>query len=300
VRLPAFIRNGIAKIRGWRTQLAFRLAPRLADFASRVAVFEASHTLRKGGAISLLLDSTILHHAVTHETAWIDTGTKLWGGKFPVPTGYMARIPVHSSDNESREYQDICYLTGIAALARKGLVNLHTSSELMAEQERHPPARFRTTGYSDFSLLDGLKIESLDGWNFDSLVHRRSRDGPSLAELQRARLDTSVDELYLSLRSILGPKHSQDAWHIRTAETHGQFAFMTMDYKLLKLMHQHERKIKSLNLNTKVLSPSDIADLLKIRTVPPHFFSYTDASYPVRPDICWPGERRRPSKTSKK
>lgn len=212
----------------------------------------------------------------------------------------MARIPVHSSDNETREYQDICYLTGIAALARRGLVNLHTSSELMAEQDRHPPARFRTTGYSDFSLLDGLKIESLDGWNVDSLVHRRSREGPSLAELQRTRLDTSVDTLYLSIRNILGPKHSQDAWHIRTAEAHGLYAFLTMDYKLLKLMQQHEGKIGRLNLKTKVLSPSDIADLLEIRTVPPHYFSYTDASYPVRPDICWPDERRRPSKKPKK
>src|SRR4051812_5654274 len=107
--------------------------------------------LRENAPIKLLLDSTIHAHAITHESAWIDTGTKLWGGVHPVRTGYVARIPVHSIENRSAEYGDICRLTVITRLARRGLFELYTSAELMAERDRHPTPRFQATGYSDFS-----------------------------------------------------------------------------------------------------------------------------------------------------
>jgi hypothetical protein len=206
------------RVREFRTNLAFRYMPRIAELAVWAASAKQMPKLRSIAPIKLLLDSTIHAHAITHEDAWIDTGEVLWGGVHPIQTGYAARIPVHSADNETREYRDICRLTVLATLARRGVFQLYTSAELMAERIRHPPARFQTTGYSDFSLLDGLRIESLDGWNFDSFT----TGGANVSDLraaQRKRLRASGDTLYETiLRVLWSDVHSQDAWHIRTAQ----------------------------------------------------------------------------------
>src|SRR5215216_1438969 len=58
------------------------------------ATVQARLALRKSGPLRLLVDDTVLGHAIIHETEWISTGTKLWGGQVPVETGYTARIPV--------------------------------------------------------------------------------------------------------------------------------------------------------------------------------------------------------------
>ena len=250
----------------------------------------AMPNLRKRAPIKLLLDSTIHAHAITHEEAWIDTGTKRWGGVHPIQTGYVARIPVHSVDNASRIYNDICRLTVITTLARKGIFELYTSAELMAERDRHPPARFEPTGYSGLSLLDGLAIESVDGWNFDALTMVSD-----LQEAQRARLRSSGDPLYEAVLGALGASHSQDAWHIRTAQMHGMHALLTMDYSLVRLVDAQQKKLSQVGLTTRVITPTQLGLQLKIGEVPPYLFSYTDASFPVRPDLCWPDERRQPA-----
>jgi hypothetical protein len=249
------------------------------------------------GRHGLLLDSTILANAVTHTDAWIDTGTKLWGGKIPVPTGYAARVPVHTGSNNTREYRDVCFLTGLTYLARAGRLRLFTSAELMAEQDRHPPARFRPVGYSDMSLLDGITLESVDGWCFVGLVEAVGATGSAaLAKLQRDRLAASDDALFKRLVRVLGPKHSQDAWHIRTAEAHGMLAFVTMDYALLRLVENQREKLNALGLTTWIVSPEELGHRLGMVKLPPHLFSYNNASFPVRPDLSWPGERRRSGK----
>jgi hypothetical protein len=291
----------IEKLRGIRQSLAFKYMPKIANLSAWAATFESSQKLKSTGAIKLLLDSTVLAHAITHESAWIDTGPKMWGGQVRIDTGYVARIPVHSVDNHTREYRDICFLTGISHLARRHHLKLLTSSELMAEQNRHPPARFRSVDLSGMSLFDGVSIESVDGWNFDSLIHARRNEDENLARLQRTRLSSSGDELYEKLMSIFGHEnHSQDAWHIRTAEKHGCFAFITMDYKLLRILESHRSKIDKLNLRTRVLSPEQFGENFRIKPVAPYLFSYTNASFPVRSDLCWPDERRRSTRRRSK
>lgn len=276
-----------------RQRLAFKFMPRMAEWAIWAASTSAVVELSEISPVRLLLDSTIHAHAITHESAWIDTGTKLWGGAHPVKTGYAARIPVHSADNPSAEYQDICRLTVIAGLARKGLFELHTSSELIAERERQPASRFRATGYSDYSLLDGLKIDSLDGGNFDALPMRNATTA-KLQEAQRSRLQSSDDPLYRAILKALGHnKHSQDAWHIRTAHEHRMFAFLTMDYSLVRLVAAQRSKLADIGISNLVVTPSELASHFELGKVPPHLFSYTDASFPVRSDLCWPDERRR-------
>lgn len=281
------------RMSGFRTNLAFRYMPKIAEWAVWAASARAAPALKRIAPIRLLIDSNIHAHAVTHEDGWIDTGTKLWGGVHPVQTGYAARIPVHSADNDTREYRDICRLTVISTLARKGIFELYTSAELMAERTRHPPARFESISYSGLSLLDGLKIETIDGWSFDGFTTGGAND-KTLKELQRERLRQSGDPLYQAILEVLGhDNHSQDAWHLRTAQIHDLYGFLTMDYKLIRLAEQHRKKLRQIGLTTKILTPEQINSELGSGSVPPNLFSYDRASFPVRRDLHWPDQRRR-------
>lgn len=281
------------KFSGFRTNLAFRLMPKLADLSVWAASVAAMPKLRRVAPLRILLDSTIHAHAITHEDAWIDTGTVLWGGVHPIETGYAARIPVHSADNDTQLYRDICRLTVITALARKGIFELYTSAELMAERTRQPPARFESTSYSSFSLLDGLEIKSIDGWAFDSFT-TGGMSNSDLGALQRDRLKQSGDPLYQRVLEALGnDKHSQDAWHIRTAQTHGMFGFLTMDYSLIRLVNSQKKRIIQAGVMTKILTPEILNSEFGLGSVAPYLFSFNNASFPVRADLHWPDQRRR-------
>ena len=285
------------RVRGFRTSLAFRYMPKIAELAVWAASANALPKLRSIAPVKLLLDSTIHAHAITHEDTWIDTGEVLWGGVHPMRTGYAARVPIHAVDNDTRQYRDVCRLTVIATLARKQVFQLYTSAELMAERTRHPPARFEATGYSDFSLLDGLKIESLDGWHFDSFT-TGGLDVSDLQNAQRMRLKSSNDQLFQDILGVLGSDvHSQDAWHIRTAQLHQMYALLTMDYSLIRLVDAQRRKLAKLGVVTRVLTPTQLGAELGFRTVPPYLFSYTGASFPVRPDLHMPDQRRVRTRT---
>jgi hypothetical protein len=215
----------------------------------------------------------------------------MWGGT-PIRTGYAARIPVHSRQNRTREYRDICFLTGLAHLARRNRLQLFTSAELMCEQDRHPPARFGCVSYSGMSLFDGIPIDSIDDWNFDALIHGQ-RGPEELGRIQRERLHASSESLFQQITAILGPRQSQDAWHIWTAERHDLLAFLTMDYSLLATIESQRVKFDRLGLKTWVTSPEQLAKKLRISAVAPHLFSYSNASFPVRTDVHWPGKRRQ-------
>lgn len=286
------------RLRQIHASLPYWVWPRVADIAAFLASWRAARTLSGEIRTGVLLDSTVLSHAITHEEAWIDTGTKLWGGTTPVRTGYAARIPVHSRQNKTREYRDICSLIGLAHLARRNRLQLYTSAELMCEQDRHPPARFRYVTYSGFSLFDGISIEPIDDWNFDALVHGE-RDPKELARIQRERLGGSNEALFHKLVEILGQKHSQDAWHICTAERHELFAYLTMDYKLLAAIDSQHVRLGKLGLKAMVVSPQRLAKKFRISSVSPNLFSYTGASFPVRSDLCIRDQRRRVRPVSK-
>ena len=269
--------------------------PKIADFAVWMAAVKAMPALRKKRPLRLLLDSTIHAHSITHDEAWIDTGQKLWGGVHRVQTGYIARVPIFSPSNKTRQYRDICHLTVLRGLTQRGLFELFTSSELMAERTRHPPSLFGTTHYSDFSLLDGLKIESLDGWTFDGLISGEATTA-ELSNIQRNRIASAQDELYTKILKIFGSdKHSQDAWHIRTAQIHDIHILLTMDYKLVRMVHTHRDRLSRAGVSVKVLTPAQLGEDLNFGRVPPHLFSYNDASFPVRADLHMPHERRKKS-----
>ncbi|MBY0619982.1 hypothetical protein [Sphingomonas ursincola] len=192
-----------ARIRSKRENLAFKYMPRIADWIMRRVAMSAREQFgNESQSVGVLIDSCVRTHAVTHEEAWIDTGTVLWGGVHPINTGYIARVPVHAADNASKEYRDICYLGSLIALARFGTMKFFTSSELISEQLKHPPARFRTVGYSDYSILDMVEITSLDGERYDFITMGKLFEGDyRLAEAQQARIEANSDELHKAIMS---------------------------------------------------------------------------------------------------
>lgn len=260
--------------------------PHVARLAMNQATRNARRTLSAETPLAVLVDNTVLDIAVTHEGKWVMHSRG----------GYIARVPVYGRKNTSQRHRQASYLAGLAHLARLGLARLHQSAELEDEQFRQPSGRYRGYGYVDYSLFQDLKIESIDGWVFSS-TGPSWMNLPSPEEQQRKRLqqsgDALFDGLYELLKQQLGEKCSQDAWHIRTAERHGLFCFLTTDSSLLKACKSLAKKEPLRSLSTRILTPEELGLHLGITPVKPYLLSYNDASWFVRMNQTMPEERRR-------
>lgn len=255
--------------------------------------------MKRSGPLGILVDNTVLAHGVTHETAWISTGTQKWG-LHDIDTGHAARIPVHSPDNESETYQNIRYLPGIASLAREHLIFLKASAELAAERSRHPMGRFSGYGYFDYDVFGDVTVDSIDG-HVDLVLGPSYWNLPNATEQQRARLAKESDPEYLALLQVLGQKSSQDAWHIWTAEKYGLFCFLTMDFRLRRTLDSQKGSARLKSMRTRVMTPLEFGKYFDLIPVHTNILSYNDASFPVRPDLSWPdgsGRRRKRQKDS--
>lgn len=286
------------RVRNAKSRFLYRHLPGLVDRLVSASAYSGRRAIAAHDAGRLLIDSSVMGHAITHETAWIDTGTALWGGKHEVATGYSARIAVHSDSDESEVARSIRYLPAIASLARSGHVQLCTSMELRDEQMTQPIGRFSGYGYYDFNLFGGLQFEDIPDPDFRMMIGAPSFRFPSLEQQRKERLARKTDPLYVSLRAALGEKNSQDAYHIYTAEIAGCFCFLTMDFKLARTVRQLRHLEVFANLRTLVLSPEDYGMRFGLKPMPLRLFSYHGASYPVRPELNWPdSKRRRPKKS---
>ncbi|MDP2694349.1 MAG: hypothetical protein Q8O58_05730 [Gallionella sp.] len=277
----------------WRTtvdRLRFVYGPSAANLIVSISALPARLRLFRAGPISILVDNTVLFHAVTHETAWVSTGKSKWG-PHDIDTGYAARIPVRHKDSDSRDYRNIKYLPGIAHLARMGQISLKTAGELALERFKQPVGRFHGYGMFDHNLFSDIDMAPLDGMP-DMVMSPKWMNLPSIEEQQHERLANSSDSLFRGLVKLLGPKNNQDAWHIRTAEVHGMFCFLTMDFKLCNNFNGRLEQEPIKSLRTKVMTPAQLGRYLRIFPVDPNLLSYTAASFPVRPDLHWPDEKR--------
>jgi hypothetical protein len=289
----------LKRLRAYPEHLRFKYAPRLARLIVSHASSSAIMRLSGEPPLTILVDNTVLYHAVTHETAWISTGPSSWGDR-QIDTGYAARVAVHPADSKSREYGNVLYLAGIAELSRRKIIRLHTSAELQEEQFRQPSGRYRGYSYFDHSLFSGLDIPSIDGQVF-GVMGPKMLGLPSVQDQQRARLRAhEQDPLFAKLVRCLGPANSQDAWHIYTAERHGMFCFLTMDFKLIRTVRSQIKADPLRSFRTLVLTPEELGARVGLRRVPPHLFSYDDASFFVRSDVAMPDGKRRPLKKYKR
>lgn len=290
------MRGPVQRWNQWKEQLRFKYTPRIVDWLVRKSIVRARTVIGDRAPLRILVDNPIFYHAVTHETAWVSTGEASLS-PHRIDTGYEARIPVHSADSRSRDYVQICYLAGINGLCQAGLVELYTSAELQDEQFRQPAGRYRGYGYSDHCLFDGSKIDSIDGHVMPTLGPAWLNP-PSAEQQQRERIAQHCRQYpaYDELVRTLGPNNSQDAWHIFTAERNELFCFLTMDFKLIKNVAAQSQSKAVRGLRTRVITPEDLGRELRLFRIPPHLFSYHDASFPVRPDLSMPGGKRRPVK----
>ncbi len=241
--------------------------------------------------IGILVDSNVHSHTVTHETAWISTGQKAFGPKVR-STGYAARVPIYKRGSKSTQYIEVCYLASIARLVQLGHAKLWTSHHLMLERDPQPRARYADTGWYDFNLFGRGDLESIDGDPYDRVLMSPFSPNTSCLDDIGKQLASSRDALYLSLLKVMGTKNSQDAWHIRTAEIFGLHCFLTMDKKLLNIIYSQRKTPVISSLRTKVLSPAMLGKSLGIKPIELHHFDNEEASYPVRSDLHWEGEKR--------
>jgi hypothetical protein len=286
------------KWESYKENLRFKYAPKIANGLIRLSTFQAQLKLKAVGPISVLVDNSVLQHGIIHETAWVSTGIKKWGD-VDISTGYAARIPVHLDDDPSREYQNVKFLPGIASLARRNVIDLKTSGELSDERFRKPIGLFAGYGFSDFNVFKGLPIESIDGVVFPT-IGPKSWGLPSAAEQQRERLDLSGDPLYKALVEQLGPKNSQDAWHIRTAEIHNCFCFLTMDHKLIRALYSARLREPVKSLRTRIMTPLEFGEYWGMLPFPARLLAYTDPVFHVRADLTMPNSRRRAKRDYRK
>jgi hypothetical protein len=113
------------------------------------------------------------------------------------------------------------------------------------------------------------------------------------------RVNGCGDPLFRQLVSILGEKNSLDAYHISTAEWYGCSCFLHLDLKLDRLVEQHSTHPGWPVLRTKIMLPAALGEALKLLPMSPRLLSYEGVSFPSRPDLFVPGQRRRrPKKES--
>lgn len=266
-----------------RNTLALRYRKVLGRAYVRLSTFQAEMYLRRTGPITVLIDNSALGHRVTHETAWINTGKVLWGGKAPVDTGYSARIAVHAPDSSDRIYREVTYLVGIAELAKRGYIKLVTSAELAAESWRQPIGRFRGYQNQDLNIFDGIPMPLVDGHHFDAV-------DPKAA--QQARLARSTEEPFVTLAQMLPKKSNLDAWHIHTAHKHGLYCFLAVDFPLMENYGRALQRKGFPQLDTKLMLPSELAAAIQLRPIETFAISYEGSSWFVRPELHTPNNRR--------
>ncbi|WP_234683479.1 hypothetical protein [Bradyrhizobium monzae] len=273
-----------------REKLSRSFKRRLAKALLPMSVLPTKLVLRKKSPLRILVDSSVLAHGITHEGGWISTGSVMWGGKVEVPTGYLAKIPIHAPSNDTQLYNEVQYLAGIAHLARKGYLKLCTSAELKAEQFRQPIGRFQGYGYADHNVFAGIRFESIDGFKLDL-------SNPKQAQLDR--IASCNDPVYQTLLAQFGQKQSLDAYHIYTAEKFGLFAFLHIDFKLDGSLRRKSKATPFEDLKTRVLLPSQFAKMINLLPVHTNLLTLgdDDTFFTTRADLHAQDQKRHRPKS---
>ncbi|WP_309772297.1 hypothetical protein [Agrobacterium larrymoorei] len=223
-----------------------------------------------------LIDNSLIGNATTHKTSWVSTGTSLWGDAVPIETGYECRFPLYSEDSEDKLYKETEFLVGLTALAREGLIEFVTSSELFQERLRQPRGRYIGHKTDDLNLFRGINARSIDGYLFDPKGSETSQD---------ARINQCTDEEFLAIKKLLsnggtGKKITFDAWHLYTVQKHKLSGFLTMDFKLVKASSKG-----GLFARPPALLPSDVAKNIGLRPIKPVWLTYKDVTWFARHDM---------------
>lgn len=259
------------------------------EWRLRRSTREARRWLTGCTRINLLIDNSTLRYARTHETISIKQRLIWPPGGESSEISIPFRVPRVYEKGHKGVNENIPYLPGIAFLARIGMLKLVTSRELKSEQLHHPiGAAQGHVGWFDYWLFEGIDIESIDGYespNFDleyfrnnptinKIIYSTDKDPfdmyPENMRDMNKRISQSADPLYRELAKLLPEKSNFDAWHIRTAETHGLFCFLTMDFKLRVAFEKNRNKEPIASLCTKVMTPAEFGRHIGLSPIDPY------------------------------
>ncbi len=246
----------------------------------------SAHHARKGLATSdplkVLVDNTVLGFGRTHETIGIVRETHWPPGGEPGQVIVCHRAPIDISQRYGSKkladdldvYEDARYLPGIAHLTRRGLIQWKTSFELFSERSYQEIGRYQgKKNYFDYWLFEGIKIESVDGYGVPGISEIDLNPigvPPDNRSKQIDRVSKSTDPLYKGIVGLIGTEKNLDAWHIRTAAVHGMFCFLTMDYKLRRIVKQNNGKEPIASLSTKVMTPAEFGRHIGLSPIDPY------------------------------
>lgn len=258
----------------------------------QLSTHRARSRLTRSGPVMVLIDNSVLGYRRTHKTVtdmqkinW-PPGSEL--GEVSITDQDLIDITTDIEGDDVR--RNIKYLPGIAHLACLGFLRLRTSQELLSEQNHQPIGRFQgKKGWFDRSLFEGINIESVDGYDVPDFDSKHFLNNPTVNKViystdidplemypenkqkQRNRISGSDDPLYKGLARLLPPKSNLEAWHIRTAEAHGLFCFLTMDLKLQRIFEQKQNKAPISSLRTTVMTPEQFGKCVGISPINPYF-----------------------------
>ncbi|MCY4128043.1 MAG: hypothetical protein OXG15_02245 [Gammaproteobacteria bacterium] len=273
-----------------KERFLWRYGPHLANLLLQFSTLRTRSLLKGSDPLTVLIDNSVLGHGRTHETVAYSQKVNWPPGGEPCEVPVIHRAPINIKNKYEEEvYDSVRYLPGIAHLTRLGFIQLKTSFELYSERNHQPTGRYEgKKGYFDYWLFDGIKIESVDGYDVPDFDLEHFRKNPRInkvicstdvdplgiypnnKEKQINRVSQSNDPLYLELAKLLPMKSNLDAWHIRTAEAHGLFCFLTMDFKLWRLVEKNKNKEPIASFHTKVMTPKEFGEHIGLWPVNPH------------------------------
>jgi hypothetical protein len=272
-----------------KSKILFHYLPPIVDWSVNIMNSQARQKILAADVRRILVDNTIHAHAVTHETARINTGTQYFG-PHPFESFYTARIPVHDENDTSKATRSVRYLPAIASLARKKTLTLCTSSELEDEKWTNPIGRFTGYGIYDYSLLKDVEFERIVDPTYTMAI---GFGYPILEEQRAKRLSERTSNVYRGLANALGPKNTQDACHISVAEENGCYCFLTMDFALLENLNAQRGHRALRSLRTRIMSPEQFGLEFGLCPVSPRLYSYHGASFAVEHEANWPNSQRQ-------
>lgn len=214
---------------------------------------------------SILVDSSVMHHAAIGASKWESTGKVFWGGLHEVDTGFLRTDVTIPHVAKAKGGPHAHAIGRLAQLFRDCEHRAFQSDALSFERIGHSIEKFSGKGYAGGTLMEGVDFENiatLEGFSF-------SFDTVSVARHLRNYLEGCEQESYKKIWRALKDvkvtdRSSQDAWHLYTAINWKMDYFVTADTKLLGQIRSIKDKKLRGRLTTIALSPAALCKSLKV------------------------------------
>jgi hypothetical protein len=107
-------------------------------------------------SVRVLVDNSVRHHAVEHQSEWLDTGVKRWGGNsgININTGRLVSQNIPIKIKDSKGGQQSKYIAALAIAHINGEWEANTTDALDLERLEQPGDRFWGKGYASFSWME--------------------------------------------------------------------------------------------------------------------------------------------------